>query len=175
MSFIIVSSPRPSGRRVSIDLEKFLSDPTPKRTLLRFSPTRSLQGNISTDVTGEFCHYPIGRWRGGQQKIDHMELSGHLDFQKVFVSRVVSPGLQHQTLRNEHPFIILCINMAERMDMRVIMCRSLEWHVTTTKQIMFPAIITALCELAGVQAREDDRFIRSGTTLGAIVYNNIAR
>lgn len=141
---------------------------------LGFPPHDDYQGNTSAVIAEELRNYPIGRWRGGQQKIDHRELSGHLAFWNVFVSRAVSPCLQHQTLHKDHPFIILCINKAVRMDVGVIICKSLEWHVTSDNQIVFPSTITALCEISGVREREDDHFIRPGSALGARAYNKIA-
>lgn len=119
--------------------------------------------------------YPIGKWRGGQQKIDHRELSSDMEFWNVFISRAVSPRMKHQELRKDHPYIISSICRRKKQNIGLLICRSLEYHITKAKQIVFPSTITTICERAGVGvSSKSDLFFKSATALGARVFNKIA-
>lgn len=84
------------GIRVAFNpqtVNSFFQNQSLREHVLGFPLHEDYQGNISAEVAEELCHYPVGRWRGEQQKIDHRELSGHLAFWNVFLSRVVPPHL----------------------------------------------------------------------------------
>lgn len=94
--------------------------------------------DIPKEVAQELRKYPIGKWRGGQQKIDHRELTSDMAFWNVFISRAVSPRIKHQELRKDHPYIISSICRRKKLNVDLLICRSLEYHITRSKQIVFP-------------------------------------
>lgn len=83
--------------------------------------------------------------------------------------------MQYQKLRKDHPYIILSIHRRKQLNLGLLICKSLEYHITTAKQIDFPSTITTMCARAGVNiAQEIGIFLKPVIPLGARAFNKLA-
>ena len=139
-----------------------------------FPRTAEFQEPWDAQLANEIREYPLGAWLRLQSLIDHRELGPSSAFWNVFQAKSIWPRRRHQELRDVMPKVILCIRRGAHFDVGQVICRNLQWHLLEMNQIVFPSLLTYLCEHAGITvSRDNDEFLPDMVPLGLRVYNRL--
>ena len=139
-----------------------------------FPRDAEFQTNWEEHVADKIREYPSGAWLRAQMLVDHRELGPSSAFWNIFQAKSIWPRRRHQELRDAMPKVILCIYRGTRFDVGQVICRNLQWHLLEMNQIVFPSLLTYLCERAGVDvSSNEDQFLPDTIPLGLRVYNRL--